>query len=294
MKELEVFKKYFEITEEEEQLLKEVHSIIIENLEIFYREFRSFFEADEETKNFLEHFDTKFKKNFRKWIDETFNGIYDANYISFLKRIGHIHAKEGLKPRVFTISIGIVRRILTEIIRNYYEDVDERVRVINAVNKILDFNIEVVNAVTRETELEDKFFTYKLESRLIRFTESFSHFINLFLVCCLVLLSLSIIYFFIHDFSKIFYGQHIEKGLLSALGTMLVLWMMIELIEVEVKNLKEHKIDTKIFISVVIIAFIRKILIITFEKPDILKEIFLVGTVFILSIVYFLLSKSEK
>ncbi len=101
-------------------------------------------------------------------------------------------------------------------------------------------------------------------------------------------------YFFIHDFSKIFYTGHVEKGLISALGTMLVLWMMIELIEVEVRNLKEHKIDTKIFISVVIIAFIRKILIITFEKYDLHKEIFLVGTVLILAIVYFLISKSEK
>ena len=294
MKELQDFKKYYEISEEEKYLLKKVHHIIIENLDLFYREFRELFEEDEETKKFIKNFDTHFKKNFRKWVDETFNGVYDANYVNFLKKIGHVHAKEGLRPRIFTVSLGIVRRILTDIIRNYYDNVDERVKIINAVNKILDFNIEVVNAETRETELEDKFFTYKLESRLIRFTESFSHFINLFLVCCLVVLSLSLIYFFIHDFSKIFYGGHIEKGLLSALGTMLVLWMMIELIEVEVRNLKEHKIDTKIFISVVIVAFIRKILILTFEKYELEKEIFLVGTVLILSVVYFLISKSEK
>ena len=294
MKELQFFKKYYEISEEEEKLLKEVHKIIIENLDIFYKELKILFAESDETKKFLKDFDSHFKKNFRKWVDETFNGIYDANYVNFLKKIGHTHAKEGLKPRIFTVSLGIVRRILTEIIRDYYDDVEQRVKIINAVNKILDFNIEIVNAETRETELEDKFFTYKLESRLIRFTENFSHFINLFLVCCLVLLSLSLIYFFISDFSKIFYGGNIEKGLISALGTMLVLWMMIELIEVEVRNLKEHKIDTKIFISVVIIAFIRKILILTFEKYDLYKEIFLVGTVLILAIVYFLISKSEK
>ncbi len=293
MKEIESFKKYYNITEEEEQLLKEVHSIIIDNINLFYSEFERFFKEDEEISRFRKHFDKNFKKNFRRWIDETFDGKYGPHYITFLKRIGYLHAKNGLRPHIFTVSLGIIRRILTEIIRNYYEDVEMRVKVINAVNKILDFNIDVVNAQLRTTELEDKFFTYKLESRLIKFTENFSHFINLFLVICLVVLSLSIIYFFIHDFSKIFHGE-IEKGLLSALGTMLILWMMIELIEVEVKNLKEHKIDTKIFISVVIIAFIRKILIMTFEKPDLMKELFLVGTVLILAVVYFLISKSDR
>ncbi len=294
MNELQDFKRFYDISEEEKQLLKIVHKIIYENIDLFYKEFKKFFEEDDETKKFLKNFETNFKKNFLKWVDKTFAGDYDSQYINFLKKIGHTHAKEGLRPRIFTVSLGIVRRILTEIIRNYFENVDDRVKVINAVNKILDFNLEVVNAETRETELEEKFFTYKVESKLIKFTENFSHIINLFLVICLVLLSLSLMYFFIHDFSKIFYTGHVEKGLISALGTMLVLWMMIELIEVEVRNLKEHKIDTKIFISVVIIAFIRKILIMTFEKYDLHKEIFLVGTVLILAIVYFLISKSEK
>ncbi len=293
MKELESFKKYYSISKEEEEKLKKVHSIIIENLDLIYSEFERFFREDEEISKYYDYFQTKFKNNFKKWVDETFDGKYGPQYVRFLKKIGFTHAKNGLRPHVFTISLGILRRILIDIVRNYHENVEERIKIINAVNKILDFNIDIVNASLRETELEDKFFTYKLESRLIKFTENFSYFINLFLVCCLVLLSLSVVYFFVHDFSKIMYGQ-IEQALLSALGTMLILWMMVELLEVEVKNLKEHKIDTKIFISVVIIAFIRKILIMTFEAPDIKKEIFLVGTVFILSIVYFLISKSEK
>ncbi len=293
MIELEQLKKYYSISEREEKLLKKAHEIIIENLDLIYSEYERFFKEDKEIFKFKDFFENKFKTNFRKWIDETFAGEYGPKYIKFLKKIGRVHAKHGLRPHIFTVSLGILRRILTDLVRNYYENVDDRVELINAINKMIDFNIDVVNASLRQTELEDKFFTYKLESKLIKFTENFSHFINLFLISCLVVISISIILFFIHDFSKIFTGN-IEKGLLSALGTMLILWMMVELLEVEIRNLKEHKIDTKVFISVVIIAFIRKILIATFEHLEIQKEIFLVGTVLILSIVYFLISKSEK
>ena len=91
----------------------------------------------------------------------------------------------------------------------------------------------------------------------------------------------------------IFHGK-IEEGIITTLGTMLILWMMVELIEVEIRNLKTKTINIVVFISVVLVAFVRKILIATFENPKLEKQIFLVGTVLVLAIVHYLIYKSRN
>jgi uncharacterized membrane protein (DUF373 family) len=85
-----------------------------------------------------------------------------------------------------------------------------------------------------------------------------------------------------------------EKGILSALGSLLILWMMIELMDNEIKNLKGGKFNILVFIGVIIVAMIREILISTLRKDDLTTQAFLAGTLLILGVVYYLVSLSQK
>jgi uncharacterized membrane protein (DUF373 family) len=90
----------------------------------------------------------------------------------------------------------------------------------------------------------------------------------------------------------IFRGD-MEKGILSALGTLLIIWMMIELMDNEIKNLKGGKFNILVFIGVIIVALIREILISTMRRDALETQAFLAGTLLILGVVYFLVAKSQ-
>jgi uncharacterized membrane protein (DUF373 family) len=290
----DIYKKYYSLEEEEIELIKDLYKVIEDNIELFVSSLTAFYSTEGELKNFFSKEDNvdKFRTNVTNWLKRLFTPPFDNEYASFIKKIGIVHANNNVNPHYINIGIGLIRHTLTGILRNYYSDVDERVKIINIANKILDFNLDVINTNTRTQDLENRFLKVKIENKLLSFAEGFSHFLNIIIVIMLVLMSGAVLVFFVKDFTMIIKGE-IEKGIITTLGTMLILWMMIELIEVEIKNLKTKTINIVIFISVVLVAFVRKILIATFEEPKLEKQIFLVGTVLILAIVHYLIYKSR-
>jgi uncharacterized membrane protein (DUF373 family) len=290
----DIYKKYYSLEDEEIQLIKDLNKVIEDNVELFVSSLTAFYSTEDDLKDFFskdENVD-KFRVNVANWLKRLFTPPFDSEYASFIKKIGIVHANNNVNPHYINIGIGLIRHTLTGILRNYYSDVDERVKIINIANKILDYNLDIINTNTRTRDLENRFLKVKIENKLLSFAEGFSHFLNIIIVIMLVLMSGAVLVFFVKDFTMIIKGE-IEKGIITTLGTMLILWMMIELIEVEIKNLKTKTINIVIFISVVLVAFVRKILIATFEEPKLEKQIFLVGTVLILAIVHYLIYKSR-
>ena len=85
-----------------------------------------------------------------------------------------------------------------------------------------------------------------------------------------------------------------EKAIFSALGEILILWMIIELLENEIKNLKGGSFNILVFVGVVIVAMVREILISNLRHDDLKTQAFLAVTLLILGIVYFLISKAQN
>ncbi len=110
----------------------------------------------------------------------------------------------------------------------------------------------------------------------------------------LIALSVLVVGLFGADISHIFEGN-VERGLISAIGSLLVLWMMIELLGTEIRHLQGGEFNINVFVGVALVAFIRKILISSFQE-DITNETkyFLVGTILVLGFIYWLISKTEK
>jgi uncharacterized membrane protein (DUF373 family) len=80
--------------------------------------------------------------------------------------------------------------------------------------------------------------------------------------------------------------------MLSALGTLLILWMMVELMDNEIKTLKGGRFNILVFIGVGIVAIIREILITTLRNDILTTQMFLAGTLLVFGIVYYLVSHS--
>jgi uncharacterized membrane protein (DUF373 family) len=178
-------------------------------------------------------------------------------------------------------------------IRENFPEREERRRNTEAIEKILDINLDIITASYIEEELKKVFISHTLESKLIRTTERFTYGLNLILILALVGVSLSVVGLFFWEIAHVFSGD-VEKGILSALGTLLILWMMIELMDNEIKTLKGGRFNILVFIGVVIVAIIREVLISTMRHDLLTTQAFLAGTLLILGIVYFLVAKSQR
>lgn len=75
---------------------------------------------------------------------------------------------------------------------------------------------------------------------------------------------------------------------------MLILWMMIELLDNEIKNLKGGSFNILVFIGVIVVAMVREILISTLRHDDLKTQAFLTVTLLVLGVVYYLVSKAQK
>jgi uncharacterized membrane protein (DUF373 family) len=78
------------------------------------------------------------------------------------------------------------------------------------------------------------------------------------------------------------------------MGSLLMLWVVIELIDNEIRQLRGGRFAIKVFISVALVAVIRKILVTTLSAEAIGAQISLIAAVAVLGVVYWLISKVEQ
>jgi len=229
----------------------------------------------------------------RHWFRTLFQGEYGEDYLKNLKRIGKAHVRVGLPVHYVNASMSHVRHAIQHMIHDTFSDRDQRRMYRESADKILDLNLAVMTSSYRDAEMSKVFVSRSLESWLIRLSERFTYGLNLALVLSLAGVSIGVMGLFIRDLTHLFTGSP-EKAIFSALGEMLILWMMIELLENEIKNLKGGSFNILVFVGVVVVAMVREILISTLRHDDLKTQAFLTVTLLVLGIVYFLVSKAQK
>ncbi len=229
----------------------------------------------------------------RQWFRTLFQGQYDEEYLKNLKRIGQAHVRVGLPVHYVNAAMSHVRHAIQHMIHDNFSDREQRRIYRESADKILDLNLAVMTSSYRDEEMRKVFVSRSLESWLIKLSERFTYGLNLILVLSLAGVSIGVMGLFIKDLTHLFTGNP-EKAIFSALGEMLILWMMIELLENEIKNIKGGSFNILVFVGVVVVAMVREILISTLRHDDLKTQAFLTVTLLILGIVYFLVSKAQK
>ncbi len=291
---MQELREHYRFGDEDAELLKSLQSLAIENQENFSLAFYDYLYGLPDTAAILNNSNReRLREMHNRWFISLFTGVYDNHYLNHLTRIGHAHVKVGLDVHFVNAAMNQIRQFLLNLIDSNYSDREHRRLLREAIEKILDMNLDVMSSSYREEELKKVFLSRKVDSFLIKGTERFTHGLNLVLVLALAVVSIAIVAMFGWDIVHVFRGD-VEKGVFTALGSLLILWMMIELLDNEIKNLKGGRFSILVFIGVVIVAIIREILISTLRHDDLKKQAFLAATLLILGIVYYLVSLVQR
>lgn len=134
-----------------------------------------------------------------------------------------------------------------------------------------------------------------LENKLLNHLKTIGIYFNYLLAGALIIVALFAIGLFGYDIYLLFIGQtSIEKGILATLGSLLILWAAIELIDEEIKHLRGGNSALPAFVALAIATLIRKILIVSLS-PEKAREILMYGLlVLCLSIAYWLIALTAK
>lgn len=230
----------------------------------------------------------------KDWFLQLFDGRYDDNYINYLEGIGYMHVKVELPSHYVNVSITFVREFCSKIIRSEISECNKREDMVRALGKLLDINLDILTSSYIKEEKNIFFVSKKAENKLINFAMRFSHGLNLILVIGLVFLGMLVIGLFAYDITHLFELGDLEKGLLATLGSLLMLWVVIELVDTEVEHLKGAKFSVKVFVGVAMVAIIRKILVTSLKSEAVEAQYSLIAALAVLGLLWWIISKTEK
>lgn len=295
MESIEKIKAHYGFTAHDAENLRKLQPIMEKYVEEFPKEFYQYVKNFEEHSRYLKDKETieRHQAALKDWFRDLFSGEYSNRYVKELERIGMAHVTIKLPAHYVNAAMHFVKLFCGRVLRAEISDERERLYLWGSVEKILDINLDAMTSSYIEEERRSYFISEKVESHLINFAKRFSYGLNLFLVIGLVLMGITVLGLFAYDISHIFAGD-IEKGLLGTIGSLLMLWVVIELVDTEIKHLKGGKFAIKVFIGVALVAVIRKLLVVMLKADAVEAQVSLIAAIAVLGGVYWLISRVEK
>ena len=288
---------HYKFTDEEAQILKDLQPRMEKLSDEFIDGFYDYIWGFGTTAQFLKNKDiiAHHRKKIKEWFINLFCGNYDMSYFMYLYKIGEIHVKIGLPTHFVNSAFTFVRTFLLQNIEGNFHNKEQHVKEIQAVEKIIDMNLDVLTSSYREEELSKFLSLSKFEKTILQGLKKFNSYVNFFLAGALALVAFFAIGLFSYDIYILFTSEtDIEKGILTVLGSLLVLWAAIELIHEEINHLQGKGFAIGAFIMLALAALIRKVLIysLSSEKSE---ELLIIGAVIVgLSVSYWLVSSKNK
>ncbi len=291
---IEKIKSHYGFTSQDAKNLRGLLPLMQMHREKFIHEMYHYIKDLDDADKYLKNQEIveRHQKALGEWYMDTFAGDYGFAYFSELERVGMAHVKVGLEAHYVNASMHFCKRYLHDVLRSEVQDQQERAYLMGSLDKILDMNLDIFTSSYIDEEKRTIFLSHKLESFLIRTAKRFTYGLNLILLIGLVGLGGMVLWLVGYDLMHVFHGN-IEKGLLSTLGSLLMLWVIIELMNTEIEHLQGKKFAIRVFISVALVAMIRKILIATLAHGDVSKQLSLMIGLAILGGVYWLITKAD-
>jgi len=135
------------------------------------------------------------------------------------------------------------------------------------------------------------------KQRLIRAAEGFSDLINMIIVGAMLLVTVGVGGFFIRDILIVFQSGFTD-GITEEFASLLLLWVLAELIHTQIAYLKGGPLDVRIFVIVAMVAFLRKMMVVslkidkaTMTFSDVMLLFYPMLSVLALGVVYWLIGR---
>lgn len=292
---IEELKRHYFFTKKDEDNLKSIGDMVSPYADPFASDFYDYLSQFPEAMKFFRSQQAiqKRKETITRWMTMLFSGKYDNRYLAELRQIGLAHVKKEIPIHLVAASMNFKRQYLIDILGREVEDEHELHKLTKSLEKILDINLDVMTSSYHEEEIKSMFLTKKMDTALIVFAERFSYGLNLVLVLALIGLSIGVILLFATDIYTLFFTRQLEKGILSSLGTLLVVWVIVELIQTEIKYLRGERFHIEVFVSVALVAIIRELLVSTLTHESTQKILIFLAAILVLGVVYYLISRTD-
>jgi uncharacterized membrane protein (DUF373 family) len=295
MASIEDLLNHYSYTKQDEENRRKLAELILAEKEQFASDFYAMLEEDPYTAQFFPTQESinKRKTTFKYWLKIILTSPFDHRLHLKLERVGKTHVRIGLDGHYVNASMNFVRRYCQQILFQSVSDTRSLDSLLDTLNKVLDIGLDIMTASYREAELKKVFLSKKAEYWMVRWAERIMHGLNLVLMVGLLLLAAGVTALLSTD---IYFAlsSSVEQGVIRALGSLLILWMMVELLHAQVEQLKGGKFHVRIFVDLAMVAFIRKIFVASLEGKDPWSFGLLIGALLVLGIIYFLLGHSEK
>jgi uncharacterized membrane protein (DUF373 family) len=228
----------------------------------------------------------------KKWFSKLFSGVYDNRFYEQLTRIGSAHVRQNVDIHYLQRAANIIKNACTGILSEMEKPAAEITSNIICVGKIIDISMSVIISAYIEEEIRLYSPVYKVKSALVSFSERFSQAANFMLVLALIGLTLGVVWLFLRDVVDIFH-VNMEQGIITSLGSMLLLWLMIELLNTEISHLKGGRLHISVFVGVALVTMIRETMIATLrhEQPE--TVYYLIAAILVIGFVYWIVTKTE-
>ena len=297
MQQYSTLKAHYKFTEDEAQILQNLQPRMEKLADEFIDGFYDYIWGFGKTAQFLKNKDiiAHHRKKIKEWFVNLFCGNYDMSYFMYLYKIGEVHVKIGLPTHYVNSAFTFVRTFVLQNIEGNFHNKEQHVKEIKAVEKIIDMNLDVLTSSYREEELSKFLSLSKFEKTILLGLKKFNSYVNFFLAGALALVAFFAISLFVYDIYLLFFSDiGIEKGILTVLGSLLVLWATIELIHEEINHLQGKGFAIGAFIMLAMAALIRKVLIYSLSSEK-SQELLIIGGVIVgLSVAYWLVGANKK
>lgn len=152
--------KMIHLTENDLKVLKYIQPYVKDNIDKMTKGFYDRVMAVPHLKGIIEDNSTinRLSETLRAHLIEMFDGTINEAYIAKRDRIAHVHVRIGLEPKWYMAAFNVIFEISQELIREHFANSDDRMIAINAVNKILNFEQQLVLTAyeKREKELREE------------------------------------------------------------------------------------------------------------------------------------------
>ncbi len=296
MESIEQLKKDYEFSDKDVERLKELKPYMEKYINEFSKDFYDFVFRFPDIKKFFKDEETvkRHDEKIRQWYIDLFSGNYDERYFEKLRKIGEIHDKLGIPNHYINASFNFIRRWFISKINEEFGYSRKRNLYVESLGKLLDINLDILTESYIEEEISRYLQFSKLERSLLKISKRFTDLLDMALLVALIFISFLAVGLFLYDMYLLIAGEvPFEAGIITTLGSLLILWAVIELMNEEIKYLKGGGFAITAFVSVALAAIIRKILIVSLTPEDIKKLLAYGGILLILGVVYYLLKKTK-
>jgi diguanylate cyclase (GGDEF)-like protein len=144
--EIERRKYFLNLTPEDLKLLKNQKPFIDKNIELILDAFFEQLTQIDEISLLIGDADTlrRLRASLHKYVVDLFCGYYDSEYVNNRLRIGIVHKRIGVEPKLYLSAVSTLKNILIDKLSSKIEDFKQLINTLTALNKLLYFDITLV------------------------------------------------------------------------------------------------------------------------------------------------------